>query len=664
MTDPGSPRPLIALIGNPNAGKSTLFNSLTGLRIQTGNFPGTTVARKTGVLDLAGVEADLLDLPGMYSLDAATPDEQVSASVLLGETSSVKRPDAVLFLLDATNLDRNLFLLSQVVECELPTICALNMTDLAEKEGIHVDADKLAARLGCPVVPIVARDPQSTEPLREALAGFFQFGLESYPRPHKPSEEVRCGIGCQGCPFHGRFTWSEQIASEVVTSQHRAHSHTTDKLDEVLTHPIAGVLGFFGIIGFVFFLIFSIASVPMDLIDTIFGGLGGWVESVLPDNDFRSLLVDGIIGGVGGIVIFLPQICILFFFLALLEDTGYLARAAFVMDRLMRKVGLPGTAFVPMLSGHACAIPAIMATRVISDPRDRLATIMVVPLMSCSARLPVYTMIVALLFPNTPGKAALLITGAYLLGIGAALLVAFLLKKSVLPGESKPLILELPSYKVPNLKNAFLHTGEKAGAFLKQAGTIILLISIGLWVLATYPKSEAPAEALRLEQQAVANPEQAESLLQNAHYLTDQHALANSFAGRLGHFIEPVVAPLGFDWQIGIGIISSFAAREVIVSTLSVVYGLGEDSSEDAPGLLNALERAKRVDGTPIFTTATCLSLLVFYVLAMQCLPTQAVTRQETGSWKWAAFQLAYMTVLAYTASLVTFQGLRALGIA
>jgi ferrous iron transport protein B len=655
--------PLIALAGNPNAGKSTLFNALTGQNIQTGNFPGTTVSRKSGVCDLGGETVELLDLPGMYSMDAATPEEQVASDFLQGIDPKLKKPDALIMLLDATNLDRNLFLLSQVVECDLPVVCALNMLDLAETEGIHVDAERLSARLGCPVVPIVARSGTGLDALRDAVRGFFEFGLESYPRPHKPSEDVKCGVGCQGCPFHGRFTWSETIASEVVTSRHVMRNQTTEKLDGIFTHPVGGVLSFFAIIGIVFFLIFSFASIPMDLIDLLFGSLGSWIEGVMPETDFRSFLVDGIISGVGGIVIFLPQICILFFFLALLEDTGYLARAAFVMDRLMRRVGLPGTAFVPLLSGHACAIPAIMATRVISDPRDRLATILVVPLTSCSARLPVYTMIVALLFPDNPGKAALLFAGAYILGITAALLMAFVLKKTILPGESKPLILELPTYKVPNVGSALRHTREKALVFLKQAGTTILVISMVLWVLATYPKSDPPAIAAELQQQAVEQPEAAEALLLQADVLTQQHSLSRSFAGRLGHVIEPVVKPLGFDWQIGIGIISSFAAREVIVSTLSVVYGMGEDTTADDPSLLNTMRGATRSDGSPIFTTATCLSLLVFYVLAMQCLPTQAVTRAETGSWKWAAFQLAYMTALAYGASLITFQALRALGV-
>jgi ferrous iron transport protein B len=402
----------LALVGNPNAGKTTLFNALTGLRMKTANYPGTTVARKSGILKLGDQECDLTDLPGMYSLRAATLEEKVSSDVLLGTNPALPQPDALIVLVDATNLERNLFLLSQLTECDLPMVVGLSMVDLAEEQGLRIDVDKLQTKLGCPVVPVNVREGRGVEEIKQALAGIFEWGVESFPRPHKPSEDIRCGVGCQGCPFHGRFTWSEQIASEVVRSHHVAASRMTESLDEILTHRVVGVLAFFSIMAIVFYLIFSFASLPMDLIDGVFGGLGNWVEAHMADNDLRSLLVHGVIGGVGGILVFLPQIVILFFFLALLEDTGYLARAAFVMDRLMRRVGLPGTAFVPLLSAHACAIPAIMSTRVIADPRDRLATILVVPLMSCSARIPVYAMLVALLFPDSPGKGALLFTGA------------------------------------------------------------------------------------------------------------------------------------------------------------------------------------------------------------------------------------------------------------
>jgi ferrous iron transport protein B len=403
----------------------------------------------------------------------------------------------------------------------------------------------------------------------------------------------------------------------------------------------------------------------MDLIDSLFTGLGAKIARMMPEGDLRNLLVQGVIGGMGGMLVFLPQICILFFCLSLLEDTGYLARAAFVMDRLMRHVGLPGKAFVPLLSAHACAIPAIMATRVIEDKRDRLVTILVVPLISCSARIPVYSMLAALLFAHDPWRASLVFTGAYALGTVAAVAAAFVFKRTILKGETRPLVLELPIYKVPSLRTAILTTLDRAAVFVRNAGTVILLISVALWALATYPKSALPPEAIALEQQAASlSGGNAEELQLKADRLIGRHALEHSIAGRVGRLIEPVIRPLGFDWQIGIGIISSFAAREVIVSTLAVVYGVGEDVAKENPAsLYDSLRQARRSDGTKIFTTATCASLLVFYVLAAQCLSTQAVTRRETNSWKWPAIQLVYMSVLAYVAAFVVFQSLRALGI-
>jgi ferrous iron transport protein B len=414
----------------------------------------------------------------------------------------------------------------------------------------------------------------------------------------------------------------------------------------------------------VFFLIFRLAHIPMDLIDGLFSGLGAWIAGRMPESDFRNLLVKGVIGGVGGMLVFLPQICILFFCLSLLEDTGYLARAAFVMDRLMRRVGLPGKAFVPLLSAHACAIPAIMATRVIEDKRDRLVTILVLPLVSCSARIPVYSMLAALLFAHDAWKAALVFAGAYALGIVAAIAAAFVLKRTILKGETRPLVLELPSYKMPSLRTALLTMLDRGWIFIRKAGSVILLISIALWALATYPKSAPPPEAVSLLQQAATRTgDQAEELRAQADVLISHSALSHSAAGQFGHWIEPALRPLGFDWQIGIGIISSFAAREVIVSTLAVVYGVGEEAAEKNPeSLYDSMRRATHSDGSKIFTTATCASLLVFYVLAMQCLSTQVITRRETNSWKWPVIQLVYMTVLAYTASLVVFQTLRAFG--
>jgi ferrous iron transport protein B len=435
----------------------------------------------------------------------------------------------------------------------------------------------------------------------------------------------------------------------------------TEKLDKILTHPIAGVGVFLAVMLAVFFLIFWAAKIPMNLIDHLFASVGTWVAAQVTQSDLQSLLVNGVIGGVGGVLVFLPQIVILFFALSLLEDTGYLARAAFVMDKIMRKLGLPGKAFVPLLSAHACAIPAVMSARVVENPRDRLATILVAPLMACSARIPIYAMITALLFPQSPFKAALVFTGAYAAGIFFALGMAWIFQRTILPGGSKPLVIELPPYRLPGLRTAFLHTFDRAKIFVKQAGTIILLISLLLWTLSHYPKSAPPAAAVVMTAQAAqleksGTQNQADELRATAGHLTAQNALQNSFAGKIGHFIEPVIKPLGFDWQIGIGIISSFAAREVIVSTLAVVYGVGEDAAEqNHTSLYDKLRAATRSDGTPVFSTATCMSLLVYYILAAQCLATSVVVRRETNSLKWPLFQIFYMTGLAYIAAFIVY---------
>jgi ferrous iron transport protein B len=413
----------------------------------------------------------------------------------------------------------------------------------------------------------------------------------------------------------------------------------------------------------------------MDWIESGVGATGELVGSLLPDGQLRSLLVNGVIGGVGGVLVFLPQICLFFFCLTLLEDVGYMARAALVMDRMMRRVGLPGKAFVPMLSAHACAIPAIMSTRIIENRRDRLATIMVLPLLTCSARLPVYGIVALLLFPDDPFKAALLFAGGYSLGIAAAVGMALVFRRTILPGDTQPLVIELPDYRRPSLKLAALAMLDRAGIFMRKAGTVILSISVILWWLSSYPQAElvdlspqAQAEVAQLQQRADAlatagDAEAADAMQLEADHLFNRHQLSYSFAGRLGHLIEPAIRPLGFDWQIGVGVISSFAAREVIVATLSVLYGLGEEGAEEQSALTDRMQQATWPDGRPVFTFAASMSLMVFFVLAMQCLPTQAVTKRETGRWRWAVFQLGYMTVLAYVGALVTYQTLAAFGL-
>ncbi|MGL4514769.1 MAG: ferrous iron transport protein B [Lacipirellulaceae bacterium] len=644
----------VAFVGNPNAGKTSLFNRLTGLRAHTANFAGTTVEHRQGPLRAGDgrVAIELIDLPGLYSLEAVTPDEQAALAALEGRLAGEPKPDAVVLVLDATNLERNLPLAIETLGRGLPTLAALNMSDLADRLGLRLDLKELSARLGCPVVRVSARTSDGVDELATAIQAL----VERRPLPQLDAAACAC-TSCSGCNYASRFDWAAKVREASVKGDLDAPSRVSDALDRVLTHRVGGLVVFALAMLATFMLIFSVAAVPMDLLDGLFGWAGQTVGRWMPDGDLKSLVVDGLIGGVGGVLVFLPQICLLFFLLSLLEDSGYLARAALVMDHLMRRVGLPGKAFVPMLSAHACAIPAIMATRVIEDRRDRLATILVAPLMSCSARVPVYVMVMALMFPNDPLKASLLFAGAYLLGIVAALGAAWVLKRSVLKGESRPLVIELPNYRLPSLTNAFATTLDRAWMFLKNAGTTILVISVVLWAMATYPKTDRDALPEPARAELAALDEAGDEA--GAERLVARVSLENSVAGRLGRLAQPLFAPLGFDWQTTVGVGTSFAAREVVVSTLSVLYGLGADGDETS--LLGALASAKRDNGESVFDTPTCLSLLVFYVLAMQCLPTQAVTLRETGSWKWPLLQLGYMSVLAYVAALVVHQVARLL---
>lgn len=640
----------IALVGNPNAGKTSLFNRLTGMRAKTANFPGTTVEHRRATITLGDVETTIVDLPGLYSLDPSTPDERVACDALEGLLPGTPEPDLVLLVVDSTNLERNLFLASQVLELGDPTVVALNLSDAAEKQGITFNLEELRQRLGCPVVPVSARTGAGVDELLNVVSQT----LRERKAPQLHADLASCG-SCKGCQFSARYDWASRVRSATVYGEATEQGRVTAAIDRVLTHRVGGLLAFALVMAATFLTIFWAATFPMDLIDGLFGAAGESIGAWLPEGDLRSMLTDGLIGGLGGMLVFLPQICLLFFVLALLEDSGYMARAALVMDRLMHKVGLPGKAFVPLLSAHACAIPAIMSTRVIEDRRDRLATILIAPLMTCSARIPVYAMVATLLFPKSSMQRALIFTAAYALGITAALAMAWVFKRTLLKGPVRPLVIELPNYRLPSLRNAFLLTFDRAAAFVKTAGTTILVISLILWALATYPKTsveEMPAEVrTQLAALAAAGDEA------GVAHLTQQMELEHSFAGRLGRAIEPVFEPLGFDWKMSIGVLSSFAAREVIVSTMAVLYGLGAEGADDGVNsLLASLGSSKHADGSPVFTTATCLSLLVFYVLAMQCLPTQAVTRRETGTWKWPLIQLGYMTALAYVAALITYQ--------
>jgi ferrous iron transport protein B len=593
-----------------------------------------------------------------------------------------------------------LLLANEVLQLGLPTLAVLNMIDAAEASNIEIDQQKLAQQLECPVVAVSAKTGFGLDKIHRELDSLL---VENRVAPSLPIARPSCTVGCTGCRFAATFDWSESVVAESVKERgdRIKRNEKYAWIDRILTAPFIGTLSLLAIMLSVFFLIFSLADIPMSAIESGFGWLSERIEGIIPNEtvhpalwiptittiamatfaggyrlgeikwskralafsiitslfiallplaDFRSLVLNGVIGGIAGVVVFLPQICILFFFITVLEDSGYMARAAFVMERVMRRVGLPGKAFVPMLSAHACAIPGIMATRTIENWRDRLVTILVLPLLTCSARLPVYAMVSALLFGAKPILAALTFAGAYLLGVGAALLSAWCLKKTIVAGEAAPLVIELPPYRMPTLRNALYTTLDRASVFLKNAGSIILLISVIMWAAATYPKLPETTTTIQSESAEV------------DEYALAQQALEYSFAGRAGKMLEPVFAPLGFNWKINVGVVSSFAAREVLVSTLSIVYGLGEEGAEEDAGLVETLRRQKRADGSPVFTTAVCFSLLVFYVLAMQCLPTQAITKRETGSWKWAIFQLVYMTVMAYFCAMIVFQSLCTLG--
>lgn len=707
-----------AVVGNPNSGKTTLFNALTGLRQKVGNYPGVTVEKKSGqFIGQHGEKIELLDLPGSYSLNSHAPDECVTRDVLLGLRSDTPRPDRILCVMDASHLERNLYFITQVLELGLPTIIALNMIDLAQSQGIVIDVQKLSQELDVPVIACQANHQETVLPLKLALSR-AEINRSSWaqklPSPwmraidgvaavwahaeektsqrdpllrmksllllaspdaeiESLSKEMRAGSAL-GIALAQRSMldrelplWREVLVSaryDRITelcqaAQGRssvASDAMTHHLDEVLTHPLWGWFGFLGIMGLMFLSIFVIAAYPMSWIEATFGFLGNLVREMIPQGDLRNLISDGIIAGIGGVVTFLPQILVLFFFIGLLEDTGYMARAAFLMDRVMSKVGLHGKSFIPLLSSYACAIPGIMATRTIENAKDRLVTILVAPLMSCSARLPVYALMIAALFPK--GTASIWIQGAimmglYLFGTFAALGFAWLFKKTILQGETPVFLMELPPYRCPAFKHVFLQMIQRAEMFLKRAGTVILGISVLLWFLASFPKK--PSSDARNGNTPSQNT--------IASATSDKAAqLEYSYAGHFGHFIEPVIAPLGFDWKIGIGLVAAQAAREVFISTLAIIYHV-ENDEEHPDSLSTTLILEKRPNGTLVYTPLTCLSILVFFVLSMQCISTLAVVRRETNSLRWPLFQFCYMTGAAYLASLLIYQGGRLLGL-
>jgi ferrous iron transport protein B len=688
---------VFALVGNPNCGKSTLFNALTGLKQKVGNYPGVTVEKKIGTAySQHGHALTVIDLPGTYSLAARSPDEAVTRDVLLGRRADTPQPDRILCVVDATNLERNLYLVHQVLDLGRPVILVVNMMDLAAQAGLEIRIGRLEQELGIPVIACEAAHGKGLVELKLAMSrpdlplsrhawdvpaaiapavAELQASLVSSdgkapliaraealllltdqdamrvagstPLSARTAEILAGwkkrwdgeGTDWAGALVNGRYDAIARLCHELVRRKTAATGPSpSDRIDAVVTHPFWGWLTLGAVMALLFFSIFTFASYPMDFIDGHVAGLADWVKSAMPAGELRDLITDGAIAGVGSVIVFLPQILILFFFIGLLENTGYMARAAFIMDRLMSSVGLNGKSFIPLLSSYACAIPGIMATRTIEDRKDRLVTILIAPLMSCSARLPVYLLMIAALLPSDRvpvlTKVGLMLL-MYALGTFGAFGFAWLFKRTLLKGEPSMMIMELPPYRLPRPRDIARQMAERAWQFLKRAGTLILGISIVLWFLAAYPK--APDEATPTEQ------------------------LAQSFAGRAGHAIEPAIRPLGFDWQIGIGIIGSLAAREVFVTTMGVVFNV-EDADENTAPLREALLAAKWPDGRPLFTPLVCFTLMIFYVFAMQCLATLAVVRRETGSWKWPVFQLVYMTGTAWVLSFLVFQGGRALG--
>ncbi|MDX2130782.1 MAG: ferrous iron transporter B [Planctomycetota bacterium] len=648
----------VALIGNPNTGKTTLFNRLCGLRHKTGNFPGTTQEARLGFARNGPDTIEIIDLPGIYSLELEQSEAEIARRVLAGTLAPpgqvAAAPDVACVIVDATNLERNLALVGETLRRRLPTVVVLNMMDLAARRGLRVDGAALALRLGCPVITTNARTGAGVVELLGAL------GRATVPNVTPPGTR------------DGLESWAEDLCHAVASSGVAARrTGWTDRLDRVFTHPVLGLLVFAGVMVGLFWAIFSLAQLPMTLIEDVFGALAGWIEATLPDGILREFLAGGVVSGLAGVLVFLPQICLLMFLISVLEDTGYLARAAFVMNRFLAPFGLSGHAFMPLLSSHACAIPGIMACRAIPDRRERLAAILCAPFMSCSARIPVYVLLTVVLFPGRPLTQALAFVGCYALGIIAGLASALLARRTVLRGASRPMALELPTYKAPSLWTALVTTYDRAWMFLKNAGTNILAICIVLWWLSAYPHVDPPEAVTSIrvvtrvapDDQLIehaptpggdARTQTAAAWRAEADALESRHALAHSFAGRLGRLTQPVFEPLGFDWKLTVGVLTSFAAREVFVGTMAVVV-TGHDDAEDE-GVLTALATATRDDGvTRIFTPPVSWALLVYYVLAMQCLPTLAVTARESGGTKWALLQLGWMSVLAWALAAVAF---------
>ncbi len=693
----------IGLVGNPNSGKSSLFNSLTGLHQKVGNFPGVTIDKKTGSSDLGGgYQSQIVDLPGTYSLYPKRSDEWVTYKVLLHQDDDVK-VDMVILLVDASNLRRNLLFCSQIIDLKIPVVIALTMMDLAAKKGIEIDVPGLERELGVPVVPVNPRKNKGVIQLKRILAQRAQSLYMAPVRdfiPNRALAEDAVSQMRQVLPeisdykalhylinhesfgfskdMHHRIENIEEVnqfnhtrvqAEEILQRYNRIRQVMqqtisepdplqktlfTERLDNILLHRVWGYVILLTVLFFLFQSVFWLARFPMDGLDWSLTKMTSWVSAQLPDGWFRDLMVNGLLAGLSGILVFIPQIMILFGLITVLEDTGYMARISFLTDKLMRKVGLNGKSVMPMISGFACAVPAIMSSRNIENKKERLLTILVTPLMSCSARLPVYTMLIALTVPNKDvwgffNMQGLVMMGLYLMGVVAALIVSYVAKRFIHSTEKSFFILELPTYRAPRWKNVAITMVSKAKIFVRDAGKVIIVISMILWALSSY----GPKGRMLSVNEKYANAPASEMKAKNAEHLE------NSYAGILGRGIEPVIKPLGYDWKIGIALITSFAAREVFIGTMATLYSVEGGKNANPQTLRERMASATREDGTKVYTLATAVSLMIFYAFAMQCMSTLAVVKRETRGWKWPIIQLVYMTGLAYVASLIAYQLLK-----
>ena len=723
--------PLVVLAGSPNTGKTTLFNRLTGLRQKVGNYPGITVERSEGRLSLAGAgEVRVLDLPGTYSLAARSEEEQIALHAIVG-LPPYEPPDAAVVVVDATQLTRNLYLVLQVIETDVPTIVALNMVDMLEEAGVTIDVGALGAALGVPVVALTAvrgtgverlrealdrvlQDPASARPgwrwrpagalaedvaatarvlpgswtadsreRREALALWALLSIDEDDELREIPPELRraiedrrqqasgCGRDIESEVIGGRYAWIDAKAPTFTRQIETERPSLTSRLDAVFLHPVFGFALFLLAMGVVFQSLFSGADPAIGAIEGLFDLVSRGLRLALPPGLLLDFAVDGLIAGVGSVIVFLPQILLLFFFIGVMEDTGYMSRVAFLMDRVMKALGLHGRAFVPMLSGFACAIPAVLATRTLENRKDRLVTMLALPFTSCSARLPIYMLVVATVFHGSVpvlgvlSVGALVLLGMYSLSLVAALTAAAVLRRTVLKGPAPVMILELPPYRRPLARNVVANVWLQVKAFLVEAGTIILAMTVLLWALLSYPERQETTrrfESLRGEARASLQGEALDDRLTVIGSAEAGQRLRESAGGQLGHFLEPALAPLGFDWRIGVGIVGAFAAREVFVSTLGIVFDI-EDADETSESLRETLRGARWPDGRKLMTPLTGVCLMVFFVLACQCMSTLSVVARESGSWHWAAFLFVYMTTLAYVVTLAIQQGGRALGI-